>query len=273
MMSAMANGFSQLKLESHSSTVTTVVQQPSAAENHVHELQSEVRAITRAMSNPIFRTGYQAGFDEALAKLAWSIQNRSEDESNRLALDGLDGTRKLSADTFEASPVLELGNMESEPTRKLLVGLQMAIARTPLGMFQLQWRKSRVMPERSYTKEKNETSAGYDETHTLLRYHPASWLIRWKLVTSGVQLLTSSSLHGWKNLINTFRAVPDNSAIFEFCRMGNIAGARTLLASGQASPIDTDSLGWTPLHVRYLTLAGMSQRHSLTDSCHIVCGI
>ncbi|CAG8960172.1 hypothetical protein HYFRA_00010651 [Hymenoscyphus fraxineus] len=60
------------------------------------------------------------------------------------------------------------------------------------------------------------------------------------------------SVQGWKNNIKTFRAVPDNSLIFEFCKSGNIAGVRSLLSRGEGSPLDTNSLGWTPLHIPHL---------------------
>ncbi|KAK8104487.1 uncharacterized protein PG998_011520 [Apiospora kogelbergensis] len=68
-----------------------------------------------------------------------------------------------------------------------------------------------------------------------------------------LSLSPASALHptvevGWKNTLRTFRAVPDSVAIFEFCRSGNLPAVRTMLTSGQASALDTNSIGWTPLH-------------------------
>ena len=78
---------------------------------------------------------------------------------------------------------------------------------------------------------------------------PAPWLIRLG-VHYGIHLgFLSSPTQGWKNSLKTFCPVPDDALIFEFCRQGNVPGVRSLLSGGHASIRDTNSQGYTPLHV------------------------
>lgn len=89
------------------------------------------------------------------------------------------------------------------------------------------------------------------ETETAFIYHPAAWLLR-RCFAFGVRALVVKAAQGWKYQLSTFRAVPDNSLIFEFCEDGNLEGVRSLLARREASPWDVNSLGGTPLHVSCL---------------------
>ena len=78
---------------------------------------------------------------------------------------------------------------------------------------------------------------------------PAKWLIRLG-IHYGLRLgFCSTSTQGWKSTLKTFCPVPDYALIFEFCRQGNVPATRSLLSGGHASVKDTDSRGYTPLHV------------------------
>ena len=77
---------------------------------------------------------------------------------------------------------------------------------------------------------------------------PAPWLVRLGF-HYGLHLGFLSSTQGWKNTLKTFCPVPDDALIFEFCRQGNVSAVRSLLLGGYASVRDTDSRGYTPLHV------------------------
>jgi hypothetical protein len=63
-------------------------------------------------------------------------------------------------------------------------------------------------------------------------------------------LVSTTSSSGWQYTIQPFRAVAENSLIFEFCRTGNLEGVRTLFERREASPWDRDPSGQTPLWVR-----------------------
>ena len=86
------------------------------------------------------------------------------------------------------------------------------------------------------------------EYKTSYTISPAPWLVRLGF-HYGFHLGFLSSTQGWKNTLKTFCPVPDDALIFEFCRQGNVSAVRRLLSKGHASVRDTDSRGYTPLHV------------------------
>ena len=85
----------------------------------------------------------------------------------------------------------------------------------------------------------------YETSYTI---SPAPWLVRLGF-RYGLYLGFLSSAQGWKNTLKPFCPVPDDALIFEFCRQGNVPAVRSLLSGGHASVRDTDSRGYTPLHV------------------------
>ena len=88
-----------------------------------------------------------------------------------------------------------------------------------------------------------------DEHETAYTIYPAQWMIRLG-IRYGLHLkLCSSSTQGWQNSLKTFNPVPDDALIFEYCEKGNISAVRGLLSRGLASVKDTNSDGYTPLHV------------------------
>lgn len=99
-----------------------------------------------------------------------------------------------------------------------------------------------------------ERDKGYDhiahvaQYKTRIIFRPAAWLVRFGLAYE-FQLGLFGSLRSWKTTFQVFQPVPDESLIFEFCRSGNIQGVQTLLSRKKASVWDTNSNGWTPLHV------------------------
>lgn len=109
------------------------------------------------------------------------------------------------------------------------------------------FRSTTFKTRKSFESGKWQSNDPY-EFETYFTWHPAPWLMRLG-IKFGVNASVSKSYRGWKNTLNTFSAVPDDSLIFEFCKTGNISGVQTLLTRGHASVRDTDTQGWTPLHV------------------------
>lgn len=87
------------------------------------------------------------------------------------------------------------------------------------------------------------------QTQTVFILHPAPWLLKW-CCSYGlkVEILRKFPHQGWKQSLNTYRAVPDNAIIFGFCREESISAVGKLIQASQASVWDTDSCGRTPLH-------------------------
>lgn len=88
---------------------------------------------------------------------------------------------------------------------------------------------------------------------TALVFHPSRWM-QYCGMRSGWAISFSKAMSSWDLgfRIKLHRAVPDDAAIFEYCKQGNIAGVQVLFDQGLASPWDRDSRGFTPLFVSSL---------------------
>lgn len=95
------------------------------------------------------------------------------------------------------------------------------------------------------------TRAAQTTTTNSFLYRPAPWLIRCGL-KYGIEFVAIQALKGWKYAFKPIHAVRDDSLIFTFCAAGNLEAVRVLFSRGEASVWDTDSRGWTPLHVSYV---------------------
>ena len=89
---------------------------------------------------------------------------------------------------------------------------------------------------------------GKYEIITSFIFYPSEWLTRIGL-RYGVEANLRTSTSGWRFDYSPVRAVPDNSLIFRLCREGELKAVQILLERGDASIRDTNSQGWTPLHV------------------------
>ncbi len=103
--------------------------------------------------------------------------------------------------------------------------------------------------------ETNDLTPYYEqdqyEHETSYTIYPATWLVRLG-IHRGLRLkFLSSSTQGWKASLKAFCPVPDDALIFDFCKEGNISAVKSLLSRGHASVRDTDSAGYTPLHVSF----------------------
>jgi hypothetical protein len=243
-VTAISEGFAGLQLRRSSTTVTTSSNGPGDINDHISELRAEIEKMTTAISNPWVKAGLQMGMDKAVQDLVASFKanaiQRRPSEIIPVA-DPKDPQRDIEKGTPTTMPPL----LRKRSKRRYLLGTYTSITNTPFGALYFINRKYKVKVGSSETLRSDGDHYEY-ESHFVL--HPAQWLLRWG-VSFGVDMAITKSIHGWKNNIRTFRAVPDNSLIFDFCKTGNTMGVKSLLARGDASPWDTNSLGWTPLHV------------------------
>ena len=98
---------------------------------------------------------------------------------------------------------------------------------------------------RELTRDREQDQYEYETSYTI---SPPPWLVRLGF-HYGLHLGFLFSTQGWKNTLKTFCPVPDDALIFEFCKQGNVPAVMSLLSRGHASVRDTDSRGFTPLHV------------------------
>ena len=108
----------------------------------------------------------------------------------------------------------------------------------------------RIRAESRVKSQLSSTTIDKCDTETSYTIRPASWLIRLGF-HHGLRLSWGYSCigtQGWKQTLEPLRLVPDDALIFEYCQEGNVDAVRTLLTRN-ASVRDTDSFGYTPLHV------------------------
>lgn len=101
---------------------------------------------------------------------------------------------------------------------------------------------TRIVRRQSY--DDVSESSTWHELETTFRFIPAPWLTRLSF-----EFVSTKTFDARSHNLRTFRTVPLNALIFEFCQKGNVAGIRSLFQRGLASPFDRDVVGWTPLHV------------------------
>jgi hypothetical protein len=95
--------------------------------------------------------------------------------------------------------------------------------------------------------DQEETNDQRHITETIIRFHPSHWLIKCGLCY-GFNAACMRSTRGLKlTNLEAFRAVPDSALVFELAKLGSLDAMRALFARGEASVLDTDSRGWTPL--------------------------
>lgn len=119
------------------------------------------------------------------------------------------------------------------------------------------------------TRETDSPTPCHEENQyehaTSYTIYPATWLIRLGF-HCGLRLgFLSSSTQGWKNTLKTFCPVPDDALIFEFSKEGNLPAVRSLMSRGHASVRDTDSQGYTPLHVSHSREIKAARHPSILD--------
>ena len=79
-------------------------------------------------------------------------------------------------------------------------------------------------------------------------FHPAQWLVKFGL-NRGFEAALTLMGDRWKFKITPVCAVRDDALIFRFCIQNNIQAIQELFSRGDASVMDVNSGGFTPLHV------------------------
>ena len=75
-------------------------------------------------------------------------------------------------------------------------------------------------------------------------YFPAPWFY-----SRGFSFHSSCILGAWQYNLRPIRIIPKSAPVFEACRTGDLQKVMKLLEDREATIYDTDSDGYTPLHV------------------------
>jgi hypothetical protein len=223
------------------------------------------------MSLPWVKSGFEHDAEAALDEIAAQLDaNRSSRAQQKVTVPM---KLRRNSSNITGTTIGDTNPQDSRPSesglslpkklvsRKRMESVALVIKSTPFGRIYVHTRRfTAENPRRSLLS--NQPNQEYED-ETTFTYHPVQWLLNWN-INLGLEFVSRHTIHGWKNAIRTFRAVSDDNAIFEFCRTGNIQGVKTLLASGRASPLDKNTHGWTPLHVREYEQIQLLMQYILT---------
>jgi hypothetical protein len=109
-------------------------------------------------------------------------------------------------------------------------------------------------------KSQASSTNEFERSHKKFRASPKSILkLKARFVTPkwlfgasrAIEIYESRATAGWNVNIQVYNVVSPQSPIFGLIGKGCIAGIQQLFSTGQASPFDRDSSGWTLLDVRF----------------------
>ncbi|KAF2500369.1 hypothetical protein BU16DRAFT_556839 [Lophium mytilinum] len=225
-MTALTDGLASLSVHRASGTVMTEIHDSLDMQGHIASLQAEMRHVTASVPQSWIRSGMQVALDNAVRGMADKLdvqdpvppkdQGGSDTRRGRTATpSGYSGSHPDVESGQDASARLE-SDSRNRRNRRLgtdsFHGSYSSITSSVFGTIYLSTDKFYI-DDPTFTDDSDEEGA-----------------------------------HLGRILYRTFHAVPDNALIFEFCKQGNLMAVNSLLVNGQASPWDTNSKGWTPLH-------------------------
>ncbi|KAI9719084.1 MAG: hypothetical protein M1812_003714 [Candelaria pacifica] len=257
----LTRGLANLHVQ-QSYRITTITADLQDLGAHITDLRGEIQRMAEMIPNPIFRSGFVSTMSSALqeaisrSNLHASISltetsSRPEDppdiknhyiNEEQISEVSLVASRKC----LGVSP--SIYSSKKRERQRVLVDTKSFESKNVLGSVTLHSATYRVaFPPSDGSDMVAGLRKNQFEVETFFVLHPAPWLARWGM-KYGVRATVLRSTKGWQNNLKHFRVVPNQSLIFDLCEEGNTAGVRTLFLRGEASPLDTDLGGRTPLH-------------------------
>lgn len=196
---------------------------------HLVVLQEKIAAATSTVSNPVLRHIFQQELESTLPKLAARLAQVSDHE-----LGGIETS------SFDRGVTPQPPNTK---TYAKLIGY-FSIA-SVFGTLRLTTTSTTTFVSQKYPKLIFPKSKSI---HTATVLYPVPWVQKYG-INHGLFIRLSLSSGGLDCSLKSYRAVPDNAPIFDYCKEGNIEAIQALFDSGLASPWDNNSRGFTPLFV------------------------
>lgn len=263
-----------LDLQVQCSKITTVYTEMTDLKNHMTALREELHRTALKNDNPVLRRETISFIDQATQALAQSKEMKGAEGAGKAAFEscnstssslGTDqrhelgavpmheivqksqgaGSRSVGRATRSSDICSHRTRQQSRKSRKRTYTHQ-STARSLLGTF--VFRSQTVIISLDF---EDDSTAHFQTTVTFM-FHPASWILRWRL-SDGIAAAIKYSTKGWDYNVSPVRAVPDDSLIFDACKKGNLETVRLLFDRNEASVLDSDSDGLRPLNVRFLT--------------------
>jgi len=238
-LSKIADGMKVLLDGAPSRTVIFTTSNPTDQnefETQLHDLKLEVKKTASTISNPMTRFAFENSMDSALLQIAKNIGSaRFQQYPGCISaeLSPHDNRDDCSINfSFEASQSITVYQCRL-PCLLGVVNIHAGINKTSTSVLS------------TYSRTSDNIK---DEIHISLIFHPSTW-VQAIGIHYGMKMMISSSFRGLECGMSTYRAVPDDAVIFDFCKEGNTSAVQNLFDKRLASPWDTNSRGLTPLFV------------------------
>jgi hypothetical protein len=281
-VNSIAGQLAELFVEKTSRPVSTGSKRLNLSTNFA-DLQEEIAWTMIAISNPAARHAFGAAFKAAMESHSDTMANdqplsqratRSTPRKPRTSAQDMSATSNIEHNTSiprnrkrAASPS---AYDYSCGTKRIRCADRSTTSITDFfgGRIYIQTDTYKIVMNTSSDRETVD-NRNLTEHKTVFTCHSARWLLR-RGFDSGIDVLIMKAIQGWQYQMRTFRVVPYDSLIFEFCSNGNLDGLRSLLVRKEASPRDMNSYGWNPLHMS-LRLPATVQRASafFVDRCNV----
>lgn len=211
-------------------TVSSTIQS-SDMDWHLAILKERVAAATSVISNPVLRHALQKELASTLPKLVECLAQAFNHEIER-------------NEAILCNPHEEATSHPSHTKTCTKVLGSFAISTVFGTLCVITTLATTFVPRKYGSRTLQETKI----THTKALLYPAKWRQKFGL-SYGVFMRLSLSSFGLECSFKSYRAVPDNAPIFDYCMDGDIKAIQELFDSGLASPWDRNSRGFTPLFV------------------------
>lgn len=242
-LATMAQDVSALNINYSLKSVSTFSSISSAVPDHTSALQTEISRVASAMPNPVYRSLFELGMNEALQETLGRLGCLSSEKE----IDPAD-LHVLQQEHNRKSPIVDYTSSKQPFWITRNVKKNDFVVKNFIGTFCI--RSKTNLLQSSFPVDRLNDGTNFEYEHvTSFCASPAPWLVKIGVNYGFKFNFRNSAIWGWKHVFNTFRQVPDDAMIFEFCKEGNLSGVQILLSRGRASVRDTDSRGRTPLFV------------------------
>ena len=225
-------------LQSSSNQNITFSTNLSSKSDHIRALSQEISQIISAMPKSVHLPGFEKKAEMAFEQIFEKLESEASSKDV-----GFAKRRFTVPDNHVAEDsTLESRNPERRDWKCHVIEERVDVLKNAFGTVYVRSRVSKLQSR--YVEKQYQY-----EHQTSFTVCPAWWLVKVGFNYIPRFGLFSSTTKGWKHTLNSFRLVPDNALIFEFCNTGNLAGVQALLSRGEASVKDVNSTGTTALHV------------------------
>lgn len=215
----------------------------SSKQDHILALSEEILRITSALPKFIHSHGDKKRTEKAFGHIFDELESEASDKDVTLAKKRSSVPQKPIA----TDSTSENRNPQSQDWMCCIIEERHYVLNYPFGKIYVRSRMSKLQSRYFENKCQYE----HETSFTLC---PAWWLVKVGFIYIPRLILFNSTIQGWKSTLSSFRLVPDNALIFEYCITGDFSGLQALLARGEASVRDIDSAGRTALHVTWSAL-------------------